>query len=559
MLLVHAFSPFVYVASFTLPTGDDNSTPSVSGFGISEGSLSSFTTCASTTCKKASADSLNPTQSNIQTILAYLSPPDPNTNQPLLPAHLSLQEEVKSSTPPIQKSNSIDIFQITQLKLCQLSALIDPIIQFFKKCNGNKSQLAPELFYYDDLLSDPSICKRGVVYSPYASVWKTEFGSYYIPNSCYFYWGDVRVGLRSISSLHRNTKQEQEQKQPCHDSFCYNTVVVDPPWRNKSARRGKKYQMGFSNSDLLALGHDLRAVMNPGGCLVAVWVTNNNTFNFVKDKLLAHWGVQFAAVWWWLKVKPSGEALYEENDKCNKKTYERVVIGYYGPHDLSSPCETTSLSLLSSLSSIHPPCSLVKDYCGGDRAAMAYASSSAAHKRSHSSLSDAARDNSEKCEATEDEEGVASAFPAGLLLDSRRFKLVANATDYNSCGFSLSSYQNLSVASTLKQDSTDDCDDHVGNTNDDSGKAAGPAAQRFIFPIHVIASIPVRHSWKPPLQKLLQLSLLSLDQYHAAAPVSHFSAGGGSLSVQQVNDESAGAKETESTSAGGGDLELFAR
>jgi hypothetical protein len=532
MLTVHAFSPFAYVEKFNIQSITAAHDTTYHCVCIPRGSVSAFVITPSP-CETAPAQE-QIVSSNVQVILdLFASVP---TGHFLPTARSSQQHSNIRDGGPEQPA---DIFQITQLKLIQLSAHIDPIIQFHKKCNGNKSQLSPELFFYEDLAADPSVCKRGFVYSSNNCIWKTEFGSYYIPERSCFYWGDVRVGLRSLSFL--SSARHTEQKQPgLGDGVGYNTIVLDPPWRNKSARRGNKYQMGFSNKDLLALGSNLKAVMNPAGCVLAIWVTNNNTFAFVKDTLFPEWGVQFVAVWWWLKIKSSKEALYDV--MSSKKTYERVVIGYFGPFKLpinpqATPAVSFSLDVDENNHETETSCSIGKRKVVVD-----------------------VKTSPQQCAAEGIQRGVdfkdkqpldlidghytpdiCSSTQSSWLLDKNKFRPLP--ADHNSHGFSLTAMHPIPLGRELSADPSKD--------------------ESFTFPIHVITSVPVRHSWKPPLQHLLQLSLESVNQSFLLADItaqtSSISPAADLETTVQGIAKTADSRDCEDVSLLGGDLEIFAR
>ena len=629
MLIVHAFSPTAYVKNFTLPVEEDivasmtgeenNSIHPVRYFRLPPRSLNSFTTTSVAT-PGFSVDVSSMTcharnHPNVEAILAVVSSPDDNTkNRSCHSDHflpLLLQQATDSSSPPF------DIFQITQLKLSQLSAHIDPIVQFYKKCNDGKkgSQFPVALYHFDDLLADTSVCKRGVVHAPYAALWTTEVGSYFIPHCCYFFWGDVRVGLRNLSKLNIQMKQQKPQQQQQQQQqlqqfhkFVFNTVVIDPPWRNKSARRGHKYQMGFSNSDLLALEDNLKTVLNPGGCLVAVWVTNNNTFQFVKQELLPSWGIQFVTVWWWLKVRPSGAALYEEGNhanKCRKKTYERIVIGYYGPHVLPSPSDTSEVYTPFSLDVhstddgdgagdgdgdctgrmdrpvLHPTSS---EQPAGQPSGQMTAQASTL-KRPHSAMATVtdtratvvAKKGKEYRHETTGENPSTRAYNTWLI-DAKKFKSFSLLHEIRSHGFFSSSYQTRPT----KEDTAggEECDtastptrtpgceggnEARGHGVADGDRKAPTTMEHFCFPIHVITSVPIRHSWKPPLQILLQLSLQAIHHWYSpssscspprrdvpeADPTLH--------TKDQEMNSTASRVDLSPEGLCGGDLELFAR
>lgn len=103
----------------------------------------------------------------------------------------------------------------------------------------------------------------------------------------------------------------------------YNLIVIDPPWENRSAIRGKKYQWLEWKQMLQLPIRELSAV----GGLVAVWVTNKRKLvNWVKKTLFPQWGVTSVAEWIWLKVTTKGEYVFPI-DSLHKKPYEILLIG----------------------------------------------------------------------------------------------------------------------------------------------------------------------------------------------------------------------------------------
>ncbi|KAK2886591.1 hypothetical protein Q8A73_020537 [Channa argus] len=64
-------------------------------------------------------------------------------------------------------------------------------------------------------------------------------------------------------------------------------------------------------------------------CLVVTWVTNRPShLRFVRDELYPHWGVDFVAEWFWVKVTTSGQFVFPL-DSPHKKPYEVLVLGRY--------------------------------------------------------------------------------------------------------------------------------------------------------------------------------------------------------------------------------------
>ncbi|XP_078574262.1 uncharacterized protein LOC144860761 isoform X2 [Branchiostoma floridae x Branchiostoma japonicum] len=118
----------------------------------------------------------------------------------------------------------------------------------------------------------------------------------------------------------------------------YHLIVMDPPWENKSVKRGKKYE-SLSPWQLFQL--PIPSLAAPG-CLVVTWVTNRQQhMRFVRERLYPHWSVEPVAEWHWLKVTRTGEPVFPM-DSPHKKPYETIILGRFqdqsdGPTETSSP------------------------------------------------------------------------------------------------------------------------------------------------------------------------------------------------------------------------------
>ena len=106
---------------------------------------------------------------------------------------------------------------------------------------------------------------------------------------------------------------------------CYNVVVLDPPWWNRSVKRSKKYSyLTLNEVSQLPLPSIL-----VDGALVVVWATNKRTLvESIKESLFKKWSVQFVAEWQWLKVTTSGEMVIDL-DSVHRKPYETLVVGIH--------------------------------------------------------------------------------------------------------------------------------------------------------------------------------------------------------------------------------------
>ncbi|KAH9499928.1 Methyltransferase-like protein 4 [Bulinus truncatus] len=105
----------------------------------------------------------------------------------------------------------------------------------------------------------------------------------------------------------------------------YDLIVIDPPWENKSVKRKKSYTT-LDEVDLKLL--PIKTLSNEG-CLICVWVTNNERMiKFVKEELFPLWSVEWKANWLWMKVTKSGVPVCEMTSP-HKKPYEQLIIGKY--------------------------------------------------------------------------------------------------------------------------------------------------------------------------------------------------------------------------------------
>ncbi|KAL0043140.1 hypothetical protein WJX79_010360 [Trebouxia sp. C0005] len=103
----------------------------------------------------------------------------------------------------------------------------------------------------------------------------------------------------------------------------FHCIVLDPPWENKSAKRGSKYPT-LPSRDLKAI--PLQKLMHQEGCLVAMWVTNRERHHrFIHEELLPHWGLLHVATWFWLKVTNAGE-LVSPLEVAHRRPYEVLIL-----------------------------------------------------------------------------------------------------------------------------------------------------------------------------------------------------------------------------------------
>ncbi|XP_054711394.1 N(6)-adenine-specific methyltransferase METTL4-like [Uloborus diversus] len=136
-----------------------------------------------------------------------------------------------------------------------------------------------------------------------AVIKSTENEQYVLPAHSTFYLCDIK-------ELHLRDK-------------CFDLIVLDPPWENKSVRRKR----GYSVMPCDALQHlSLNEICNEN-CLIVVWVTNNKKqIAFVQNELFPKWHVSFHVIWHWSKITQKGQSIHPI-ESHHKKPYENILIG----------------------------------------------------------------------------------------------------------------------------------------------------------------------------------------------------------------------------------------
>ncbi|XP_039249585.2 N(6)-adenine-specific methyltransferase METTL4-like [Styela clava] len=108
----------------------------------------------------------------------------------------------------------------------------------------------------------------------------------------------------------------------------FNIIVIDPPWENKSAKRGSKYPW-LSLKEILSVPLDKLMDEN---CLVFVWVTNKQKYHkFIRNDLFPKYNIHFTCEWHWVKVTTQGQPVFDF-DSVHKRPYETIIIGQTWKH-----------------------------------------------------------------------------------------------------------------------------------------------------------------------------------------------------------------------------------
>ncbi|OIW32103.1 MT-A70-domain-containing protein [Coniochaeta ligniaria NRRL 30616] len=132
-------------------------------------------------------------------------------------------------------------------------------------------------------------------------------------------------------SHHLNGTIQSQKAAFISENLCFDLIVLDPPWPNRSARRKKgNYTVAHDLTSIrdLLLSIPITGHLNSGG-LVAVWVTNAPRFTELLTQphhgIFAEWGVELDDEWTWLKVTTQGEPIVDVNSTW-RKPWERLLI-----------------------------------------------------------------------------------------------------------------------------------------------------------------------------------------------------------------------------------------
>ena len=137
----------------------------------------------------------------------------------------------------------------------------------------------------------------------------------------------------------------------CKVNGKFDIIVLDPPWENKSVKRGNKYTwLSFNDISKMPL-RDLASE----SCLFLVWVTNNlKTMQFVRDILFSSNDATSISTWYWVKLTTTLEPIFPF-DSPHKRPYETVLLGCNCVH-YGHTCKHTGIPERFNIFSV--PCSI---------------------------------------------------------------------------------------------------------------------------------------------------------------------------------------------------------
>ena len=126
---------------------------------------------------------------------------------------------------------------------------------------------------------------------------------YFIPPNGVFY-------LTDIGSMNRYPEVSK-----------FDIIYIDPPWKNKSVKRGKKY----STNDMALLETlNIPERLSENGYFI-IWITNNERVEQYVTSLMEQYGMEQKSCWKWIKLAASGKTVYPF-DNPHKSPWERLLF-----------------------------------------------------------------------------------------------------------------------------------------------------------------------------------------------------------------------------------------
>lgn len=157
---------------------------------------------------------------------------------------------------------------------------------------------------------------------------KIDGSLYLIPKNARFILGDVN-------------------KTHFHNTEKFDLVYLDPPWKNKSVSRGKKY---LTNSMKLLENLRLECITASEG-VIAIWITNNARVREYVDEFMEKRGFSHRATWEWLKIAANGEPVVPFGN-CHKMPSEKLL--FFSRTFVTELCNTTFATIPTRVHSQKP-------------------------------------------------------------------------------------------------------------------------------------------------------------------------------------------------------------
>lgn len=152
---------------------------------------------------------------------------------------------------------------------------------------------------------------------------ETQSFAFHIPPRSSFHLGDCSKAYDFHKAIRDQARIHQTRKE-------FDMITLDPPWPNRSVKRGSSYATTDDLGDMreLLLGLELPALMSKE-CMIGMWITNKPAIRELvlgKEGVFACWDVELVEEWVWLKVTAKGEPVLPL-DAAWRKPYEVLLLG----------------------------------------------------------------------------------------------------------------------------------------------------------------------------------------------------------------------------------------
>ena len=153
---------------------------------------------------------------------------------------------------------------------------------------------------------------------------RTELSdTYRIPPHASFFLSEINQETALAISMGALTLYPEPSLTADRGQFDF--ILLDPPWRNRSAKRAARYEIMDENGPMEVLHSMLGQHIAPNG-LIACWITNKTSVRNAALEAFEAWDVQLIEEWAWLKVTANGEPVTEITGLW-RKPYEILLLG----------------------------------------------------------------------------------------------------------------------------------------------------------------------------------------------------------------------------------------
>lgn len=176
--------------------------------------------------------------------------------------------------------------------------------------DGNRFRQLPDLM-------NKVVCNPGP-----GTLLQVDGSRFFVPSQSTFFWSSIQRQCHNFEqSVGPLTNQATS------DLHClYDLILMDPPWSNRSVRRGRNYatnelqpESPFASAMFIVKRH-----LGQQG-MVAVWITNKEAIEQQVFSSMQSLGLSLQHEWVWAKITANGEPVTDLSGIW-RKPYERLLL-----------------------------------------------------------------------------------------------------------------------------------------------------------------------------------------------------------------------------------------